>query len=457
MPPTHPSRPAQRPPLSPPLRPATVERLPPRTRVLMPVTLTALAAYVVLLAALGDLRPQAWLVAGASLAFAAPFAVLARDLWSLEGRSRAFWLYVVVGATLLRLPLLYTQPSLSDDIYRYVWDGAQQRHGVNPYRHPPDAEAVAHLRDPLWERVNHKHVPTIYPPLAEALFLAADTASHSVRAQKLLVLAFDVGLIFVLGALCDARKVPRARVLLYAWHPLVLVEVAGSGHNDSIALFFLLLGLLLVERGRGRGALAALAAGTLTKFWGAVAAPFAAQRTPRRWWWIFPALVVTAYLPYAGAGTGLFAGLGAFASDWEFNHGVFRVASWALASVGVADPRLPLKVLFGLGGLACLVFLLRRRTDPLRATFLLTVYALLVSPTVHPWYVLWLVPFLVYVNSWGLLCWTFTVSLAYHVMPAYAANGIWQENLWIVALEYLPVFGVCGWAWARRYLAGRGV
>lgn len=414
--------------------------MPLRVRVLFPLTLVLLAPFVVFLTVSGDLRPLGHVVWAGMLLLGIPFALLTHAVWQWQGTSRALWIYTVAGAVLLRLPLAFTPPTLSDDIYRYAWDGRQQRHGLNPYRYAPEAPEVASLRDELWEHINNADVPTIYPPLAEGLFLLTGVVSHSVRAYNLLVVAFDMGLIFALGALCHARGLPRARAVVYAWHPLVLLEIAGSGHNDSIPLCFLVVGLLLAERQRGAWSLVALAASTLTKFAGGMAAPLVALRTPRRYWLVFPAALVLAYVPYAAAGPRLFAGLGTFAAHWEFNQGLFRIGDLGLRALGVADPRLFLKLAFALLGAALLAWLLAKRADPVRGTAVLLAGALLLSPTVHPWYVLWCVPLLALVPSRGLLCWSFTVALAYHVMPAWAADGVWRENLWVVALEYAPVF-----------------
>ena len=94
---------------------------------------------------------------------------------------------VLAGALLMRLALLFVEPYLSTDIYRYIWDGRVQAAGINPYRFVPSAPEIAHLRDPaIFPNINRAdYAVTIYPPAAQAIFLAATWVGESVVAMKL--------------------------------------------------------------------------------------------------------------------------------------------------------------------------------------------------------------------------------------------------------------------------------
>ena len=126
----------------------------------------------------------------------------------------------IVGgfAVLFRLLLLDTAPSLSDDIYRYLWDARVQAAGGNPYAHAPDAAPLEGLRDEDWSRINHPELVTVYPPVAQWFFLAAHLVWPGVTGLKAALVLCDLLLIAVLWRLLRVRGQRPERALLYAWH-----------------------------------------------------------------------------------------------------------------------------------------------------------------------------------------------------------------------------------------------
>ncbi|HNH49157.1 MAG TPA: hypothetical protein PKY30_19080, partial [Myxococcota bacterium] len=129
---------------------------------------------------------------------------------------------LVAATVLVRLPLLWAPPSLSDDLYRYLWEGQVWRAGLNPFVHAPNAPELAFLRDALWEKVNHREISSIYPPLAQLSFLAL--SPFGVFGWKLGMGLADVGTAWLLF-----RRRPEAGSL-WALLPLPVLEAAGSGH-----------------------------------------------------------------------------------------------------------------------------------------------------------------------------------------------------------------------------------
>ncbi len=177
--------------------------------------------------------------------------------------DRLRWRAVLLFALLFRVALLWSQPIQELDLYRYLWDGRVLAAGINPYRYSPaqveaarDADAAnvelkqlnqLLQRSPevakIFSHIDHRSVPTIYPPLSEAVFAATALVTPeraSVRAQvgvlKGVLLLFDLATIgLVIGLLRNLGQ-PPARALAYAWCPLVLKEFANTGHLDSIAV-----------------------------------------------------------------------------------------------------------------------------------------------------------------------------------------------------------------------------
>jgi len=364
--------------------------------------------------------------------------------------SRGALLVVLVAAAAFRLTLLPLPASLSDDLHRYQWEGQVQRAGHNPYLvTPSDPELVAQ-RPPAYDRLPGKELPTAYGPAIEVLFRLAASAG-GLLAFKYLSVLFDFGCVLLLVWLLRLRGEPPVRALVYAWCPLVVLEFAGSGHNDSIPVFFLLLACGLSLRASAASG-AALAAATLSKWFAGVLAPiFLRHATARgrgagsKWLLYFIAAAALLCLPYADAGGGLFAGLFGYAAGWRNNASLFALVAEATGSEAAAQA----VALAVVGGLV-LGFTLRG-TEPLRAALVLLAALLLVSPSVFPWYLTWFIPFLCFFPSAALLLWTSTVLLSYHVLSEFTAMGTWRYDPWLVALEYLPVYGLLLWAgWPAR-------
>src|SRR6266571_3877943 len=151
-------------------------------------------------------------------------------------------LAIILGfAVLFRCLVLFSPLVLSSDLYRYVWDGRVQRAGMIPYRYPPEAEALAALRDTaIYPQIIRPVLPTIYPPAAQMLFALMTTiVPDSIRGMKAFMVLFDLVTIGVLIRLLHTTGSDPERVVLYAWSPLVVFEFAGSGHIDALMLPFL--------------------------------------------------------------------------------------------------------------------------------------------------------------------------------------------------------------------------
>src|SRR5262249_4118287 len=212
-------------------------------------------------------------------AAAAWLVVKAKPESAVGGRALATILLVGLATRCLLLP----GAPVSSDLFRYVWDGRVQAAGINPYLHVPADTALAGLRDsgiyPNIDRADY--APTIYPPAAQIVFYVVTRISETPIAMKAAMVAFEALAAWVLLQLLAARGLPPTRILLYVWHPLPLWEFARSGHVDIVAIAFLLLAYLAVERRSPLLAGVALGAGVLVKYFHVVTAP----ALYKRWDW----------------------------------------------------------------------------------------------------------------------------------------------------------------------------
>lgn len=348
----------------------------------------------------------------------AAFLILPFVARRLEAATVPLGGVVLLGALLLRLPLLPLPPVLSDDVLRYLWDGKVAAAGLNPYALAPEAEELIPLRDGIWRRLPHRQVPTVYPPLAVAAFSIASRLPFPMLAWKLVVTAADLLACWLLLRLARGLGVPEGRSVWYAWNPLVALEVAGMGHVDSLGVAAM-VGAVLWLRKPGPAATLA-AAGVLAKLVPFAAFPMWARHSGRPWRFLGMAggLVALALLPVLTATGGVPPGLITYGVSWEFNGPVYEPL-WRLLDAAGAAPALArgldrLKVwtevweawnpvypylypqLLGrlvlAAGAGCAVLLSLRERDPVAGTGRLLGRLLLLSATVYPWYLLWVLP-----------------------------------------------------------------
>ncbi|HSF03111.1 MAG TPA: glycosyltransferase family 87 protein [Solirubrobacterales bacterium] len=262
----------------------------------------------------------------------------------------------ILGAALLfRLLLLPSAPTLSTDLYRYLWNGRLAVAGVSPYRHPASAPEVAGFRDAVvYPRLNHVDWRTIYPPGGQLMFAAlARFWPSSVLGMKLVMLAADLLTIGLTLGWLGALGRPAAWVLMYAWHPLVVVELAGSGHLDALVLATTVGALWAAARGRLVAAGALVGLGALVKVYPLLLLPAIWGEQKARVLAAGLGVVATGYALYWREGVAVFGSLGRYVAEEEFNGTVRAMLELVLAPLGlgglVAARLIPL---LGLAGLA---------------------------------------------------------------------------------------------------------
>lgn len=339
------------------------------------------------------------------------------------GFSRRALVAILAAAALMRLGVLLAPPYLSDDVNRYVWDGRVEAAGVNPYRYVPIDPHLASLRDDaIFPNVNRStYAPTIYPPVAEVIFLLATRVSESLTWMKATMIGFEIASVALLLHLLARLDLPRERILIYVWHPLALWEFAGSGHIDAAVIAFVTLALWARQREAAWLTGSALAAAALVKFFPAVIFP----ALYRRWDWKMPAAMaataLVAYLPFLGAGNSVLGFLPGYLTEEGLQSGsgfflwnLLTGVAPALRDLGGA-PYLALAA----AALASLAIHAVTR-DKANGRFLAPAMALAAAATVllsphYPWYFAWLVPFLCLRPAPSVLYLTVASPLLYFV------------------------------------------
>ncbi len=352
-------------------------------------------------------------------------------------------LFVILGATVVfRLFFLPLSPTLSEDVYRYQWEGRIVRAHLNPYTVYPAMPALNWAQNPKHPIETGKTTPTLYPPASEAAFSWAET----VAGYKRLFTALDLATVALLLVILSAADRPLQHVLIYAWNPAVLIAFSLSGHNDSLAILTLLAATIFLIIGR-RGILSIgfLGLSVLSKLFPIFLLPVFLKRT--RWGYagIFGGVVLLGYLPYLAAGSRLLQGLSDFTAKWEGNDSLYRLFLAAGNSTRQAQ------FVAGILLLLLILYVLKARMDIFRTGLVILAGLLFLSSNAFPWYFTWIVPFLCFCPSPALLLLTVTCVLGYSPVIAYAAGGSFPNSPLMQVLEYLPVFALLGYEIARHF------
>jgi hypothetical protein len=368
---------------------------------------------------------------------------------------RAFW-GILACAALMRLLVLPLSPFLSTDVYRYVWDGRVQAAGISPYRYIPDAPELQALRDDeIHPQINRAHyAPTIYPPVAQAIFFLVGSVSSTVVAMKVTMVLFEALAIFAIIKLLAAAGLPRERILTYAWNPLPIWEFAGNGHIDAAAIGFIALALLACARGRAFLVGMALGAATLVKFLPVVLFPALWRRWDMKMPAGFAAVAAGFYLCYAGVGWKVFGFLSGYFSEEGLKDGSGFYYPWVLERFTASLPAAayPALVLILLGVLAWRVAFAgkppaneRAATLALMRNTLLLATALMIVMTPHyAWYFAWLALPACLVPSFSVLY--LTVAAFFLYLDPGHTELLWRGLVYGV----FPVLAIAEFWWHRR-------
>ncbi|MBI3181171.1 MAG: DUF2029 domain-containing protein [Myxococcales bacterium] len=389
-------------------------------------------------------RAQAFLALQLSLGAVALGALLVRP------RSAVPLGWVLAVGLLARLATLPSELIFENDVFRYLWDARVSAAGINPYRYPPAAEALQSLQDDwVFPQIPYRQVPTIYPPLAQVVFLASRSLfGEAVEGLQLTMIAFEMGTLVLLSILGARLGAPRAAAA-YALHPLALKEFAQGAHIDAAAVFFLALAVLLLLSQKRLGAMAALGAAALVKVFPLVLLPLLVRRAGAFRAGVFLLAIALPLGLVALGGASPLAGLGVFARFWIFNPSVYDLVARALAVATTPEAahtyaRPICGVALGATALAIALRIKAGDDRGLVRAMAATVMALLLfSPAANPWYVAWLLPLALCARWWPALAWTLTASLSYSFYLAGQDAPGWR------LLEYLPVAAILAVDWAR--------
>lgn len=409
---------------------------------------TGIAMGLLVLLIGGTARDQFPLLISAYLAL---FGLYGLAYWQAQKGAEVFYLRLGVW---LRLLLLFATPALSDDFYRFIWDGRMWLAGYHPLSQTPlqfleAGHGQAGLDWSLFAKLNSKTNHTVYPPVTQVIFIVsclipAGGEWLAAFIMRLFLLAAEIGNIYLLQRIFTRLNIPGHSAVLYALNPLLIIEITGNLHHEGLMIFFLLWAFSEWQQGRLARSSVAFTLAVATKLLPLLFVPFMIRRLSWKnnvkYWGIALMLSLLLFAPLAGTAFGsshFGESLQLYFKQFAFNGSLYKIATWmAHERTGyyqgnVIGPAL------GLCGAFMIIFVaLWDKNRDLRAMpgqWLVAILLYLVfAAIVHPWY-LSLPIVLCLFTSWRFpIIWSGLAFLSY----IHYSYEPFRDNNWLVALEY---------------------
>jgi alpha-1,6-mannosyltransferase len=387
------------------------------------------------------------------------FALFGLYILILRSRILSDNLKIIIGVALIfRLALLFMTPNLSDDYFRFVWDGLLTTHGHNPYLILPSAlvsgpETIPGITPDLFSHLNSPDYYSVYPPLCQFIFAisarinGANLLANIITMRVFIVLA-ELGSIMLLYKLAKKLEFPPYLVAIYAFNPLIIIELTGNLHFEAVMVFFLLLAVYLLIAGRQVYSSASFALAAGTKLLPIIFLPLLIKRIgwirSLRYFAIVGAGTLLLFSPFLNTRsiTNFVSSLGLYFQKFEFNASIYYLVRWlGYQVIGYNIIAISGIVLGVIAASIIVVVAFREKVvswPSLLSNMLIcaTVYFFFAT-TVHPWYLTSLVMLAVFTRYRYPLVWSLMVILSYAAYRTFP----YSESLWLVAIEYSVVGG----------------
>jgi alpha-1,6-mannosyltransferase len=373
--------------------------------------------------------------------------------FALKATHFNWWLVIIP-----KIALIASIPALSDDFYRFIWDGNLITRNINPYQFlptelPPNAEFYL---------LNSKHYYSVYPPLLQLIFgISAYFSNHSLITNililRIIILLFEIGTIWLILKILKENNYDKNRVLIYALNPLVVLELVGNLHFEGVMLFFILMAFWQLYKSNkfaNNWFLSALylALGVLIKLLPLMFLPLIIKKlgiiNGLKYCSVVLFLLIIAFIPFSSnlSLPHIFSSIDLYYQKFEFNASIYYLIKWLGIFLAGNNPiQIAGPILAFFAGIAIFIKSYKAKKSDFNklitnALIILSIYFIFAT-TVHPWYICTLVGLAVFSNIRFPIAWSAMVFLsysAYQVAP-------FTENLWLLAFEYLVVFGFIFW------------
>lgn len=381
-------------------------------------------------------------------------------------RSSLSMRHLILIGVLIRMILIFSAPNLSDDIYRFIWDGRMMHLGMNPYQHLPSDIVGTDplLSQSLYDLLNSPNYYTIYPPVAQIInyistYVPSSTLQTEILIYKAILFISELALLRVLISMSSSFMHHRRDILLYYLNPLIIIEIMGNCHHEGLMILFLGVMLLMMSKSKDIRAGMAYGLSIMSKALPLLFGPLLLVSTLRKrisWQMLIAggitsSILVLPILISLQQSAGISDSVDLYIKSFEFNGSIY----YLLRSIGYSIFGFNLIHVLG-PALSVITILLilyisyRHDTDSINgianAMLLIFMIFLLLSRTVHPWYVC--VP----IFLGAITGYLYPIIWSYVIFWTYANYGYaeYHENLIIVTMEYLILAIVMYWELIKK-------
>lgn len=374
--------------------------------------------------------------------------------WKSVIKPKLEFRQVLIVALIFRVVLLFSTPKLSDDYYRFIWDGELISNGINPYEFKPIDQKFDSpkeeflLKDRAYEKMNSKEYYSVYPPVHQMFFglvanISGGNSYQFIILLRLLLIGFDVGVICMLAKLLKWFSKKKELVVVYALNPLVITELTGNLHFEGVTLFFVLASIWFIVQKRTVQAGLLYALAICTKLIPILFLPLFMVRVKWKNLFVLYGVIgfftLLLFLPFVEVNLleTFGSSISLYFKNFEFNgslYYVFREIGFQIYGYNQIEnigKMAQLIVLFSA------IFILLKSKSDFKIIFKDIVWLLLIyyslASVVHPWYIIYLLTLSIFTNLRFPLVWSVIVVLSYH---AYRDAFVVDEIYWLIGIEY---------------------
>ncbi|MBO6494479.1 MAG: hypothetical protein JJ909_15825 [Roseivirga sp.] len=396
------------------------------------------------------------LISAFTLFFGA-IVVICKKLDNGEEELAYYW------GMLLRVLLIASVPKLSDDIFRFVWDGRLLTSLEDPYKHLPAYfldQNIEGVDQALFAKLNSKEYFSVYPPLNQVIFFigalfSPNSIIWSTVVIRIILLLFELGNIRLIQKLLAHYGLPQKYGLIYALNPLVILELTGNLHFEAIVIFFLLQAVWYFERNRLNWSAVFFGLSVATKFIPLIALPLLIRKIGFKKTLIYGLIVVATlavtFLPMINTAHAwaIWESMSLYFQKFEFNGSFYYLARWyGFEAFGHNIIEQSGKWMMAATFVSIIIYSLAAKKSgdwPRQMVWVWLLY-LLFATTVHPWYAIPLLAVSVFSNVRFPFLWSYLIFLTY----INYSGGEYQDRIDVVMIEYgilavfvlLEIFGV---------------
>lgn len=390
-------------------------------------------------------RTETWLLLGSFVLMFIASLVVMRDTAEGEEDLPYYW------GVLMRLMLLFSFPALSDDIYRFIWDGRLLFNLTDPYKQLPSEyvnQGIEGVNQALYLKLNSKEYFSVYPPFNQVFFFLSvlfspNSEFWSAVILRVVILVFELGNIRLIRKLLKHYQLPQKYGLLYALNPMIILELTGNLHFEAIMVFFLLLALWYYEQNKLHWSAIFFGLSVATKFLPLIFLPLLFRKIGFKKTAIYSSIVmailVVSFLPLINTAHiwAIRDSMELYFQKFEFNASVYYLTRWygfQTAGHNIIAESGKWMMLATLGSILLYSFLGKKRRLPEQMMWVWALYVLFAT-TVHPWYTIPLLVMSIFSLKQFPYIWTILVFFTY---ANYQLDGYF-EHLEIVTVEYAVV------------------